>query len=65
MNEPTFFKPHALSRAPIIREGWIERDLSMPVRDWSQYDVPTCERIESEHRCREDGALAGHAGAHP
>lgn len=47
MNEPTFFKPHALSKAPIIREGWIERDLTMPVRDWSQYDAPACQRRTS------------------
>jgi hypothetical protein len=51
MNEPTFFKPHALSKAPIIREGRLIRDLSMPERDWSKYDVPTCERIDARSVC--------------
>lgn len=47
MNEPTLFKPFALSKAPIIREGRITRDLSMPERDWSQYDTPAAERRTS------------------
>lgn len=44
MNEPTLFKPHALSKAPIIREGRIIRDLTMPARDWSIYDTPAKDR---------------------
>jgi hypothetical protein len=47
MNEPTFFKPHALSKAPIIREGRLIRDLSMPERDWSEFDAPAYERRTS------------------
>lgn len=47
MNEPTLFKPHALLRAPIVREGRITRDLTMPVRDWSVYDQPAKERRTS------------------
>lgn len=47
VTEPTLFKPHALSKAPIIREGRITDDLTMPARDWSQYDVPACQRRTS------------------
>lgn len=44
MNDPTFFKPHALARARIVREGRITRDLTMPERDWSIYDTPAKDR---------------------
>lgn len=44
MNEPTFFKPHSLAKAPIVREGRIIRDLSMPEKDWSLYDTPAKDR---------------------
>jgi hypothetical protein len=47
LTEPTVFKPHALAQAPIIREGRITRDLTMPARDWSQYDAPACQRRTS------------------
>jgi hypothetical protein len=47
MTEPTLFKPHALAKAPIIREGWIERDLTMPERDWSEFDAPAKDRRTS------------------
>lgn len=47
MTEPTVFKPYALAKAPIISEGWITRDLSMPERDWSEFDVPAYERRTS------------------
>jgi hypothetical protein len=47
MNEPKFFKPHALSKAPIVCEGRIERDLSMPERDWSKFDAPAKDRRTS------------------
>lgn len=47
MNEPTLFKPHALSKAPIVREGRIARDLTMPDRDWSIYDTPAKDRQTS------------------
>jgi hypothetical protein len=51
MTEPTLFKPFALSKAPIIREGRIIRDLTMPARDWSQYDAPAYERIDARSVC--------------
>ncbi len=44
MNEPTFFKPNALSKAPIVCEGRITRDLTMPEQDWSKYDAPAKDR---------------------
>ena len=55
MNEPTLFKPAALSKAPIVCEGRIIRDLTMPELDWSRYDEPACKRrtskvIRSERR---------------
>lgn len=48
MNEPTFFKPYALAKAPIIREGRIIRDLTMPQQDWSKYDAPAFTRRTSK-----------------
>jgi hypothetical protein len=48
MNEPTLFKPFALSKAPIVREGRITRDLTMPEQDWSRYDAPAVERRTSK-----------------
>jgi hypothetical protein len=51
MNEPTFFKPHALSKAPIIREGRLIRDLTMEEQDWSHLDAPACERIDARSVC--------------
>lgn len=36
-----YFLPNALSRAPVIREGHVIKDLSMPAYDWSSYDAPT------------------------
>jgi hypothetical protein len=47
MNEPTLFKPHALMKARVIREGRITRDLTMPDRDWSEFDAPAAERRTS------------------
>lgn len=44
MNEPTFFRPHALAKAPIVSEGRIERDLTMPERDWTELDPPAKDR---------------------
>lgn len=44
MTDPTFFKPHALSKAPIVREGRITRDLTMPERDWTEFDPPAKDR---------------------
>jgi hypothetical protein len=44
MSEPTVFKPHALAKAPVIRESRLIRDLTMPQRDWSAYDTPAIER---------------------
>lgn len=48
MNEPTFFKPHALMKAPVIRESRLIRDLTMPERDWSEFDPPAYERLTSK-----------------
>mgnify|MGYP001573056248 CR=1 FL=1 len=47
MNEPTLFKPGALLKAPIICEGRLIRDLTMPERDWSEFDAPATERRTS------------------
>jgi hypothetical protein len=47
MNEPTFFKPHALLKAPVIRESRLIRDLTMPEQDWSRYDPPAKDRRTS------------------
>lgn len=47
MSEPTLFKPAALSKAPIVFEGRIRRDLTMPERDWSEFDAPARERRTS------------------
>lgn len=47
MNEPIVFKPHSLLKAPIIREGHITDDLSMPERDWSEFDTPAKDRRTS------------------
>lgn len=51
MNEPIVFKPHALSKAPIIRESRLVRDLAMPARDWRKYDAPAYERIDARSVC--------------
>lgn len=48
MSDPAFFKPAALAKAPIVREGRIIRDLTMPEQDWSRYDEPTCNRRTSK-----------------
>jgi hypothetical protein len=45
MNEPVYFKPHALMQAPVITESRLIRDHSMPLRDWSAFDVPSYERL--------------------
>lgn len=47
MSDPTLFKPGALAKAPIIREGRLIRDLTMPERDWSEFDAPAKERRTS------------------
>lgn len=46
--EPTVFKPHALAKAPIIREGRLTGDLTMPEQDWSRYDAPAFTRRTSK-----------------
>lgn len=51
MKEPAVFKAHALSKAPIIREGRLIRDLTMHERDWSQLDAPACDRIDARSVC--------------
>jgi hypothetical protein len=45
MSEPSFFKPHATMRAPVITESRLIRDHSMPLRDWSSFDAPSYERL--------------------
>jgi hypothetical protein len=40
------FRPYALSRPVIKREGRLVRDTSMPERDWSKYEAPAYERAE-------------------
>lgn len=47
VTEPTLFRPPALARAPIIREGRITDDLTMPEKDWSEYDAPAIDRRTS------------------
>ena len=54
MNEPTFFKPHALLKAPIVREGRITRDLTMEPLDWESLDPPACERLPARSVCAEE-----------
>jgi hypothetical protein len=53
VNEPTVFKPHALAKAPVIRESRLIRDLTMPERDWSVFDEPTYMRRERKERTNE------------
>lgn len=48
MKEPIVFKPYALAKAPIISEGWLERDLTMPEQDWTKYDAPAFTRRTSK-----------------
>lgn len=45
MNEPTFFKPHALAKAPVITESRLIRDTTCPRTDWSEFDRPSYERL--------------------
>jgi hypothetical protein len=44
MSEPSYFKPYALMKAPVITETRLIRDHSMPLRDWSAFDAPSYER---------------------
>jgi hypothetical protein len=53
MNEPTFFKPHALLKAPIVRESRLIRDLTMPERDWSVFNEPTYMRRARQEQTNE------------
>jgi hypothetical protein len=48
MTEPIVFRPYALAKAPIIREGRITRELTMPEQDWSKYDAPAFTRRTSK-----------------
>lgn len=54
MSDPTFFKPHALAKAPIIREGRLTGDQSMPERDWVLLDAPAYERLPARSVCAEE-----------
>lgn len=47
MNIPTLFIPHALSKAPIITESRLIRDLTMPQRAWDKLDTPAYHRIKA------------------
>lgn len=51
MKEPTVFKPHALSQAPIVRECRYEYVPTTTERDWSDLDTPACERIDARSVC--------------
>lgn len=48
VNEPQLFRPHALAKAPIISEGRLTGDLTMPEQDWSRYDAPAFTRRTSK-----------------
>lgn len=58
ITEPKFFRPSLLksqrdrrsrlfppNAAPIVSEGRLISDISMPERDWSQFDKPACKRM--------------------
>lgn len=47
INEPQLFIPHTGKHgaAPIVRESRLIADLSMPERDWSEFDTPAVERM--------------------
>ena len=49
MSEPTFFKPHALAKAPVIRESRVITPLTTP-RDYSKYEEPTYLRRAREKK---------------
>lgn len=51
MTEPKLFKPHALSKAPIVREGRLIRDLTTEPLDWDALDAPACDRIPARSVC--------------
>lgn len=57
MNEPVLFMPRVLTRerrpnaAPIIRESWLIRDLTMIEQDWSRLDSPACDRLPARSVC--------------
>lgn len=51
MTEPTFFKPHALAKAPVIRECRYAYVPTTTERDWSGLDAPACERIDARSVC--------------
>lgn len=51
MNEPTFFKPHALAKAPIVRECRYTYVPTTTARDWSELDAPACERLPARSVC--------------
>lgn len=51
MKEPTVFKPHALSRAPVIRECRYAYVPTTTDRDWSALDAPACDRIDARSVC--------------
>lgn len=44
---PSMFIPHAGRAAPIIREGLLIRDLTMPRRNWRPYDEPAVLRART------------------
>lgn len=41
------FIPHVGQVAPIIREGLLIRDLTMPRQDWRMYEAPAVLRARS------------------
>lgn len=37
----------SLNAAPVLREGRLISDNSMPAKDWTQFDEPACRRFKS------------------
>lgn len=51
MKDAQLFKPHALAKAPIVSEGRLVRDLTMPMWDADEiafYDSPTFSRCPAK-----------------
>lgn len=43
-HEAKLCRLHTLAKIPIVSESRLVRDLTMPIRDWSRYDSPACDR---------------------
>lgn len=53
MNEAKLFRPHALAKAPIVRESRLIADLTMPMRNWNDYEAPAWERLAKPNPFRD------------